>query len=1196
MLKNCIKRSIFIVTAFVMFPALIPHKTLADNLSADTAVTIDTAASCQSFSNSANAQAIQSEINALMEHYHISNSMAEEEIEVAVADMDSEYREALYEAMLLEEQLADAVNSDKLTEDEVSILAESNPALGIFAQALQDRYAEDKSVSILATTVTVLNGQISITDTATNMSESGGTVTAKAKGGLLSQTTNTITITNTSGSTATISFSYSASNYGSFTDPDGGSTASGTKSAVVQNGGTLTLSIKGKKALSSNTATLTLKDFSLAATAASSSVTFEYDNSLGSITVGGTPTANDAAVDITSSGAALVATPISGARFLGWINTADNSILSQNASYTLIPAADMTVKAVFIGTGSAPWFMLGNTTQHSKGLGTDIYVGTLGGTRYYYSVPAGTHMYDDLNAATSAAVSLGKNAIVLMNDGTLPDVPNAANGIDYTIPSGVTLLIPFDSNNTLYTTQPDNVDSPETGDSYVSPTAYRTLTLAANVKIAVNGAISLSAKHRAANGAVANGGSPTDKVSFLKMPQSSSITVNSGGALYAYGFITGTTKGTFTADNCGTITVEPGGTVYENFQIMDFRGGDQSTTMENGVFPLSQYYVQNIEVPLTIKAGATEYCYTTANMQGGYWELSVAFIGANGSMFSLGTDAWAVKRYDGATDRLILELSGTASLSNIKLDLGLSSIDSNNFDLPLNSNITIIMHSGSNASVTQDILMLPGSELIIEETAVCTLGSGKNAYIYDVDQWGTYAGATNKKFIPLTYAPGRTYTRTEADLVDAIVQVDGTLDASGGYLYTTAGGANICSTKSGVVVVDPDTDITDSNTKPQTITHQLVQGTGYTEIPITPAKLKNSDGSFTLTENCSTLNTYNYVDGFWRCETHTWGDWSTGACSVCGEKAISCNGILLDVRSEIQLQLKFAVHQDLLDEYANLRAYVTEQENTIDKDGDAWDVLVTDLPTDDDRYVVKQGIAAGEMTGLVTVQFKSGDTVIPVYDKYKNAMVNSVEKTVVSFAKAALEAEGDSGRNVALSKAALTFGGYAQSFYGTHTDKLAYSFFGSEAPNVTVSSWDGYSTKISSTEGLALTPTTQKLNLDSMIYMRMYFEGSTDGYTATLHKPSQSDEDGVDVKLDFKTVENGRICLDIEDIPPAYWNDTYQITISNGSKSYTIETSVLAWCARCVAQSSNPAQVTMAQAMYHYAVAADIYFSAKNGQ
>ena len=51
-------------------------------------------------------------------------------------------------------------------------------------------------VTAFATEVTVLNGQVSLTDTANTITNSNGTVTATAKGSLLSKKANTITIKN----------------------------------------------------------------------------------------------------------------------------------------------------------------------------------------------------------------------------------------------------------------------------------------------------------------------------------------------------------------------------------------------------------------------------------------------------------------------------------------------------------------------------------------------------------------------------------------------------------------------------------------------------------------------------------------------------------------------------------------------------------------------------------------------------------------------------------------------------------------------------------------------------------------------------------------------------------------------------------------------------------------------------------------
>lgn len=700
--------------------------------------------------------------------------------------------------------------------------------LAVLAVVLASAFALD---IVAATTVTVLDGKVSITDTATSMSESGGTVTVTAKGGLLSQTTNTITITNETDSKASISFDYAASNYSSFSQ----SSASGTYTGTLDAGGTLTLSIKGKRAISSNTATLKLSNFSLTVAAASSKVTFQYDNTLGSVTAGGEIVASGGLKEATlADGIAIVATPVSGAKFLGWVD-GNGLILSTGAEYTLNPVADMTVKAAFAKDGGTPWFGVGVATQ------TSVKSGLLGMSKIYYYTVSTSYLFDDLNAAAAKAASdANAKCVVLMNSGTLP-------AGDYTIPSGVTLLIPFDSANTMYTTQVQN-----TTDTYVKPTEYRTLTMADGAKLELNGSMSVSAKQQCAQGSKANGGSPTGPASFVKLQGSSSITVNNGGVLYAYGFITGS----------GSVTANSGATVYECFQFMDFRGGTQSTDMDKEVFPFSQYYVQNIEVPLTLYSGAEEHAYTTIYMSSADFGTVVNFIGPSDAMFNL-TSGYVVKQYDGTTDRMMIEVNGNLSVSTVELEIGTSSINSEDYDLPINGNITVTAKSGSNITIKQDLAFLPGSEMIIESGATCTLGSGYNVYIYDADEWGAYCGAGNKTFIPLTYAPGRTYKRTAADLVDATFQVDGTVDASAGYLYTTAGGANIYSTGTGVVKLTAGT---------QTVTYQITQASDtsnstYPEIPITPAKLKNANTDYepyvTTAGRGTTAITYGYENGRW---------------------------------------------------------------------------------------------------------------------------------------------------------------------------------------------------------------------------------------------------------------------------------------------------------------------------------------------
>lgn len=183
----------------------------------------------------------------------------------------------------------------------------------------------------------------------------------------------------------------------------------------------------------------------------------------------------------------------------------------------------------------------------------------------------GGQPFDNLGDAVTYAQANGQSKITLAADGSISG--------SYTIPAGITLLIPFDAAGTLYTDAPAAIrTTPESK-------PFRTLTMSEGTSITVNGAISLGGRYFAAGGG--QQGRPIGDYGYIKMADNSSITVKNGGKLYAWGFISGS----------GSVLAESGATVYEFYQIADFRGGSASSGMGHGVFPFSQYFVQNIEVP-----------------------------------------------------------------------------------------------------------------------------------------------------------------------------------------------------------------------------------------------------------------------------------------------------------------------------------------------------------------------------------------------------------------------------------------------------------------------------------------------------------------------------------------------------------------------------------------------------------------------
>jgi glucan-binding YG repeat protein len=367
--------------------------------------------------------------------------------------------------------------------------------------------------------------------------------------------------------------------------------------------------------------------------------------------------------------------------------------------------------------------------------------------------------------------------------------------------------------------------------------------------ITVNGAISLGGRYYAAGGS--EQGRPVGDYGYIKMADNSSITVKNGGNLYAWGFISGS----------GSVLAESGATVYEFYQIADFRGGSASSNMGNKVFPFSQYFVQNIEVPLTLNAGANEQVYSGVYAMKTTYTTAINFIGDTG-MFKVKSGSFT-KDYDEKTDRLILSVNGEAELNTLSLKLASMSVNSASYVLPITNNITINIQSG-NVTINQDAALLAGVEVNIAEGAGLTVANGKNIYFYDSDEWNSDNFVWGPcKFKSVAYAPGKAYNRSNNDLVDAKMDVNGSVTAIGA-IYTTGSGADICSSNGTGKYIQQGVPGT------ATATYQYnANGNKAVTIPITPAKLHNADGTYYETKTAKAGDVINYVKGVWGGEEPT---------------------------------------------------------------------------------------------------------------------------------------------------------------------------------------------------------------------------------------------------------------------------------------------------------------------------------------
>ena len=813
---NRIKRSISLLLVLIMVLSLCPAQVFAAGTdrhdhTAEAVPAVETTDTCQ---------LLQAQTDALLLQTLGRSSVSEEMAGAAVDAMDADTRQSVKAELL---PLIDQLR--QLTDGELQTFADENPAFAAYADAVMA--AEDADVMPLATSGTVLDGQITVTDTASKVTVSGSnvTVTVSVTGGFFESksASNTVTVTNTSGGLAAVSFDYSCTGEGSYTFSE--SVNPGRWSKMMEAGETVTftMNVTGGKLWGYSEANLTLTGFSLTPAQDTSNVTVDFDSTRGSVTAGGAAVTPGATLEgITPiEGVQLVAKPASGYTFACWIDPNDGTIVAYEPTYPLYPTEDTAVEAVFIPESDA-CFRIGETL--------------------YYS----------LNDALEAAVS--GDVIILVGNGTL-------SAGDYTIPGGITLLIPFDEIGTVCTTEPVSTSATTT------PSAYRTLTLAPGAKLTIDGTLSVSAKH------YRSGGRPVGKYGHMALQEGSDLKVN--GKLYAYGYITGK----------GNVKIMSGASVYEYFQIIDFRGGTATLNMYNNdqeVFPLSQYYVQNVEAPMTLEAGATEYGYTTLFMNSTEYHSSVKFISSSGAMFNL-TSGSVTKAYDGAADRLLIKANGTMSLEPLSLSVGGRSINSSDYVLPINSSITIELQSGT-ATIKQDLALQPNAQLIVDEGAACALASGVRLYVYDMDQWGSYV-YSGAQLRPVPYAPGRTYksaTSSSRTITgDAAIQVAGTLDTSAGKLYTTEGGAAITGVEGGIVKM---ASVSAGST------YQATQsGTDITfvSIPVTSARLQNSDGSYLATS----ANTYSYEGGAWGvyCD-HSYTDTTVDAtCTADGSVTHTCS-------------------------------------------------------------------------------------------------------------------------------------------------------------------------------------------------------------------------------------------------------------------------------------------------------------------
>lgn len=742
---------------------------------------------------------------------------------------------------------------------------------------------------------------------------------------------STLTITNNKNTPATLSFDYTIVQNNGTIEVNGKSyTKPGTFSNEIGAHKEVTVYIESGNTSAETKITMTNVKLVASATA---NVTFQPAEN-GSYTVDGEAiTADRTKTQSSMTAYRVAATPNAGYQFMGWCDTTSGKCISVAPKTELSFDSGCTVTAKFASKELALF-------------------------------EANGQIFDNLGKAVAEAEKKQSAIITLVSSGKITG--------KYMIPSNVTLLIPFDEGGTLYKDTPGYVDTYNS-----SRSAFRTMTMAPGSSITVNGAISVGGKHTYQMGKQG----PSGPYGQIDMAEGSSITLNNGANLYAWGYITGD----------GAITAASGSKVYEYFQLRDWRGGTATKSMNDNkekVFPISQYYVQNIESALTIQSGAQESTYLTVHAKVvGTASAKIDFIGdANSkSLFKIANEGKLTKKYDPETDRITYTTTGSASLESLTLSVAGYNFNSSAYVLPINNNMTLEVLSGK-VAVNCDAALLPGAQITIAQGAELNVASGKSLYVYDLAQWkkGYAYNSNDSGYAPVLYSPTKTGTRK---LTNAKIDVNGKLTAIGS-VYTTESGANICSSEGTGRFIQTGGPGTSTTTYQCT---QADKDITYVNIPITPAQLKNADGAdepYTKTSTANAGDTFTYC----KCQDCGDGTWVKDVAAIndsTGKQVTTHN------------TLQEAVGNLKADQYIKLLHNTTEDIKNITKDiyldlngrtvtGDisvsgAYKLYGMDSSAKADYTTAPTGKIVGTVTGTVAPTYQTPPVTTPdgdTYDRY----------------------------------------------------------------------------------------------------------------------------------------------------------------------------------------------------------------------
>lgn len=526
--------------------------------------------------------------------------------------------------------------------------------------------------------------------------------------------------------------------------------------------------------------------------------------------------------------------------------------ISTTVKYNNIEVTDpytLTYKKEFSDAGTHRTLVTMEADNYDLPENTYVYVKVKG-------VKVGNNYYTIEDAL---AVAASGQTIFVLNDTAFATQEIA--GVLYddvkfkTVKTGVTLLLPFNENDTV-----GHIGAGGKRSANYKATAaltgiaklYKTLVIPEGIEVIVNGKLIVGAQ----TGKIDAGG-VQNAVSgnYCEISLGGTITLIDDATLEVYGYIKG--NGEIIANDS---------TVIENLCITGWLGGSESagryigdgklltssTNVNNPVqFPFSHYELRSVQLSITLHKGSKHQGYAkiaTGDSLGGLIaaqinEAWLTFVSSDSNESSglvrmKSSDAKVVKTFKGG--RVGIETYGSMEdgYTSVTLEVGVTiSMTSEKVFFPICGKTDIVIKSGTFTQKHKYKLM-PGSTLTIENGA--TLNQNGSIVVYT----GDFKDVTD--------------THYPSGLGDAKFTVDGTLNINGAF------GGKVLSTTAGKVVVGANATITDVYS-PEGKGGVSKLTTSYTPLDktmTTKSLVFVNAGNSTVA--AVTNKTYNYNNGTWQ--------------------------------------------------------------------------------------------------------------------------------------------------------------------------------------------------------------------------------------------------------------------------------------------------------------------------------------------